>query len=91
MRDNLREKFSSFEARHHEKSIYIIFKWLANLLMFASKFVFKIGVFLFMFFVMRRTPDRNGRIARDDRNADDIWKHTSGNDYYDKEPPGPFS
>ena len=28
---------------------------------------------------------------QDDRNSDDIWKLSSSNDYYDKEPPDRFS
>ncbi len=34
-------------------------------------------------------PD--GMTSQDDRVADDIWKNTSGNDYYDNNPPDSFS
>ena len=34
---------------------------------------------------------KDGITSQDDRNADDIWKLTSGDDYYNQDPPDRFS
>lgn len=53
-----------------------------------------VGGFLWFFFggdESGEESDFKGATHQDDRSADDIWKLTSGNDYYNQDPPDRFS
>jgi hypothetical protein len=95
MKEKIRNFTAEFDARHEDKVAYSIAKLLGRAFLFIARITYKVFVFFFAVFIMRTPPSTydhpGGLTHQDDRGADDTWKLSSGNDYYDKEPPGPFS
>lgn len=92
---NSKIKIQGFHEKHKDSKRYHLLLWLFNAVFLIAKIVLKVAVFLFSFLIMRRAASfdvaTDSAFVQDDRTSDDIWKLTSGNDYYDKKPPDSFS
>ena len=98
MRRILNNKIDELDQAHGHKTGYRVGKKVLRVLFLLIRYGLKLVMFLFAFFIMRshaRPPsfsesfihDEKGFLYDENREPDDIWDLSSGNDYYDQNPP----